>query len=103
MEKGLTSAGLRFYASKDCHLLLQVTDDCDVDAVMNSANAERTAMSPGGHFSGKGVQVKWSADSDIPEPRFGTTIRTADNSMLTFRMTIQGMNGFGLHYAVDRG
>jgi len=41
--------------------------------------------------------------ADIPEPRFGTTIRTADNSMLTFRMTIQGSSGFGLHYAVDRG
>jgi hypothetical protein len=52
IEKGLTSAVLRFYASKDCHLLLQVRDDSDVDAIMNSANAERTAMSPGGHFSG---------------------------------------------------
>ena len=52
VEKGLTSAGLRFYASKDCHLLLQVTDDCDVDAIMNSGNAERKAMSPGGHFNG---------------------------------------------------
>jgi hypothetical protein len=29
-----------------------VRDDSDVDAIMNSANAERTAMSPGGHFSG---------------------------------------------------
>ena len=58
MEKGLTSAGLRFYASKDCHLLLQVTDDCDVDAIMNSANAERTAMSPGGISTGRPFMVK---------------------------------------------
>ena len=38
----------------------------------------------------------------VLEPRFGTTIRTADNSKLTFRMTIHELWDFGLHYAVTQ-